>query len=624
MIKCTLDYIFDKLELWLTENPKEIIFWTIGILVAYRIIMGLYYGIIISKMKKKNKEAIKLRLEEREKSFKYNFEISKILSPELQKQIFDADIEKLQSLLGSGKLTSEQLIKFYYMRTKTRGLDMNAVTDSNIEEALKLAKKADLKIKKQGQKIFETEPLLGIPFSVKESIAMEGFSNTQGFPTRAQAKEDFTCDVILTLKKKGGIPFVRTTIPQALMAFESKNEIYGQALNPHSKERTPGGSSGGEGALVGGGCSPFGIGSDIGGSVRIPVAFCGIYGFKATPYRISFVGHPSVTPLKGNHSHQTYILPTLGPLCKSMKDVKILMGIMGDVACGNHHNSSIPPMRWRNEIAELRPPKKEVRVNGKRLKKTKIGYFTEIKGLIRSSKKMKECVMKTVDVLEKAGYETEEIEIEKGVEMIKLCFRIFFLDGNNNDFFQKHKHGIEVEHFYKDLKIFYKMPKFVKNILIKIAGFAVSKRVAMVLDTTTPAPIEELFKIGSEHLKYCYEFLDDLKSKGITHLVSPSFATPAYTHGATEKGTLGAVFTIIYNFLGMPAGTLPVMKLEEDDEIEDFVDDIVTDSLKEVCKGSKGMPVGVQIAGFPYEDESVVGLMSEVERLMGLKALIKT
>lgn len=407
------------------------------------------------------------------------------------------------------------------------------------------------------------------------------------------------------------------------MAFESKNEIYGQAHNPHNKDRTPGGSSGGEGALVGGACSPFGIGSDIGGSVRIPAAFCGVYGFKATPHRISFVGHPSVTPLKGNHSHQLYILPALGPICKSMGDLELLMSIMGDVQCGHHHDSSIPPLPWRSEIAEMKPPKQETVVKGIRVRKTKIGYFSEIKGLIRSSKKTREAVMKTVEALQKAGYETEEIVIEEGFDMMELCFKIFFLDGNNNDFFNKHFHGIDVEYFYKDLQTFYTMPKFLKKAMLFIARNLISKRVGMILESTEPAHISKLFKMGGDHISYCNRFYRYLRQKNITHLVSPSFATPAYKHGGSEKGTLGVCFTALYNFLGMPTGTLPVFKLEEDDEIEDVVNDLVTDALKDMCKDSKGMPVGVQVAGFPWEDESVVGLMTEINSLMGLKSFIK-
>lgn len=189
MIKCTLDQIFNFIEEWYSHNPKGITIWILTLLVAYRLIVGIYRGIIVSRFKAKNNEAIKRRLEERDHSFKYTFDISQILSPEIQKQIYDGDISFVRNLLQTGKITSEQLLKFYYMRTKTRGMDMNAVTDSNFEQALQMAKKADIEIKSKGAAAFKDKPLLGIPFSVKESIAMEGFSNTQGFPQESTLRK---------------------------------------------------------------------------------------------------------------------------------------------------------------------------------------------------------------------------------------------------------------------------------------------------------------------------------------------------------------------------------------------------------------------------------------------------
>lgn len=133
------------------------------------------------------------------------------------------------------------------------------------------------------------------------------------------------CVIVQVLKKQGAIPFVKTNIPQGLLrlmifkssfkvltrchnnvytvlyfqsniyfisSYDCSNPIYGQTLNPHNLQKTSGGSSGGEGALIGGGGSLLGMGSDIGGSIRIPASFCGIYGFKPTPRRLRY-GWPS-------------------------------------------------------------------------------------------------------------------------------------------------------------------------------------------------------------------------------------------------------------------------------------------------------------------------------------------
>ena len=121
------------------------------------------------------------------------------------------------------------------------------------------------------------------------------------------------------------------------------NEIYGLAQNPHNTSRTPGGSSGGEAGLVAARCSPLGLGTDIGGSIRGPASFCGIYGFKPTPYRTSY--HGSIVPLPDHSAPQIAIHPSIGPLAATMNDLKlatesILKSYMID--------SALPPLPFNN------------------------------------------------------------------------------------------------------------------------------------------------------------------------------------------------------------------------------------------------------------------------------------
>ena len=201
-------------------------------------------------------------------------------------------------MLDEKKISSESLVKFYYQRSKTVGRKLEAVTESNIETALIMAIEADREIAEGCDRT--KRPILGVPFSVKESIAMKGFDSTQGYPSRIGKPEDKNAYIVDALIEAGGIPFMRTNVPQGLMTFESVNEIFGNSKNPHQTTRTSGGSSGGEASLIASGCSPFGMGSDIGGSVRIPSLFSGLFGFKHTTGRLSFNGHPPITPIDEN------------------------------------------------------------------------------------------------------------------------------------------------------------------------------------------------------------------------------------------------------------------------------------------------------------------------------------
>lgn len=135
-----------------------------------------------------------------------------------------------------------------------------------------------------------SKPLLGVPISVKDQIDMAGFDSTCGLAARCfkPAKDD--CILIKLLIDKGAIPFIRGNVPQCLMLPESDNNVWGQSKNPHDPRTTPGGSSGGDAALVAYRATPLAIGTDIGGSLRIPAHYCGIYTFKPTPQRISLKG----------------------------------------------------------------------------------------------------------------------------------------------------------------------------------------------------------------------------------------------------------------------------------------------------------------------------------------------
>ena len=125
---------------------------------------------------------------------------------------------------------------------------------------------------------------------------MKGFASSYGAVERCEEKEEEDGEIIKVLKEAGMIPFVRSNVPQLCLTYESNNIIWGQALNPWNRERTPGGSSGGEGSLISSRCSPLGLGTDVGGSVRIPALYCGIYSLKPSFPRMIFKGHCRTAP----------------------------------------------------------------------------------------------------------------------------------------------------------------------------------------------------------------------------------------------------------------------------------------------------------------------------------------
>lgn len=196
------------------------------------------------------------------------------------------------------EISSEDVITAYVTRCREVNPLINAIVEDRFEAALQEAREVDSFLKSttlNDDSIASKKPLLGLPITVKESIAVQGMSYCVGVKdTPSRATRD--ADIVTRIREAGGIPLLVSNTPELCMWWHTFNKITGVTRNPYDTRRTPGGSSGGEAALLGAGASLLGIGSDIAGSIRLPALFCGIFGHKPTPDWISVKGHkPSAT-----------------------------------------------------------------------------------------------------------------------------------------------------------------------------------------------------------------------------------------------------------------------------------------------------------------------------------------
>ena len=505
------------------------------------------------------------------------------------------------------------------MKSKTRGRELTATIESLLDTALPLARKADALLTEQGEAAYEEFPLLGLPISIKESISIEGLDCTQGYETRCGRPEKTTSPLVTELIRKGAIPFVRTNLPQGMMTpVESANPVYGRTQNAHHPGRTSGGSSGGEGVAIATCCSPAGIGSDIGGSIRIPSLFNGVFGFLPTPGRISLKGHPIQNPAPWLEDiPQTLVHATCGPIAKSVSDLNLIMRVIGQEALGNGLEAQIPPMNWDNETATAKP--KALNTG-----KVKIGYYTKFEGFLGSSKFTQKAVLRVVEALKQAGYEVEEIEFPEIKELYKTFIQILGSDGNIGYLMTTDLHGFELEKVYNTFWLIYNMWSTPKKILGSILKKLVSERMGMVIESMKPVDSKKFFALANRHLELKKRTYEYLQKRGISFTLGPSCGTSAFIHELTSEGMEATYYSALFNTLGMPSGALPVLKIpDEDDEYLDTVNDPLTKNLKQNVKGVKGLPIGVLVSGFPYQDESVIAMMREIEELMDLKPLVK-
>lgn len=233
----------------------------------------------------------------------------------------------LAEKIRTKQVKAEEVVTAFIERCKEVNGLINAIVEERYEDAIAEARNVDLFIEKfqNPSTLKETKPFLGVPFTTKESNEAKGFLHTMGLICRREHRSNADATVVGYLKGAGGILIAKTNIPELNLWTESRNNLYGQTCNPYNTTRTVGGSSGGEGAIIAACGAPISIGSDIGGSTRMPAFFNGVFGHKPSE---------RMTPLKGiglRNSDYVNSMAEAGPICKKADDlIPLLKVLVGD------------------------------------------------------------------------------------------------------------------------------------------------------------------------------------------------------------------------------------------------------------------------------------------------------
>jgi fatty acid amide hydrolase 2 len=227
---------------------------------------------------------------------------------------------ELAAAIAAREVTSREVVEAHIARLEAFQPRTRAIAVDCYATARAAADAADAAAEQRG-------PLHGVPCTIKESFAVEGLPNAAGLVSRRDHRAPADAPTVALLRDAGAIPLGLTNTSELCMWIESDNRLYGRTSSAYDPRRTAGGSSGGEGAAVGSGGSPFGLGADIGGSVRIPAFFNGVFGHKASPGLIDNAGQFPVA------EGDALRLLTPGPLCRRAEDLMPLTRILaGDEA----------------------------------------------------------------------------------------------------------------------------------------------------------------------------------------------------------------------------------------------------------------------------------------------------
>src|SRR5580704_14433280 len=278
------------------------------------------------------------------------------------------------------RISPVELVDAHLAQIERLNPKLNAFVQVDAERAQRAARDAESSVMKKKQ----LGPLHGVPISIKSSLEVAGLRCESGTRLRAGFVATQDAPIVARLKNAGAIVLGVTNTPELLMAWETDNLLYGRTNSPWDLERTPGGSSGGEAAAIASGCSAGGVGSDGGGSIRVPAHFCGICGLKPTPGRVPSTGHFPVS------AGPFALIGVVGPMARTIDDLKILFEVMAGPDPGDPMSAPVPLRRISRED----------------LRQIRVGYF-EDDGRTPVTPETRAAVSEAADGLRRAGFEVE-------------------------------------------------------------------------------------------------------------------------------------------------------------------------------------------------------------------------
>jgi fatty acid amide hydrolase len=500
--------------------------------------------------------------------------------------LFSKSATELSRLLAAGEISSEEVTKAHLERIDAVDRKVRAFTTVFRYEALSAARKADDE-RRRGE---VRGPLHGLPVSVKESLDMAGFASTLGAPSRrnVRAKED--AGITQMLREAGAVILGRTNLSQLMLYNEARNPIFGQTANPWSLDHSPGGSSGGESAAIAAGMSPLGIGTDIGGSIRVPAYSCGIAGLKPTLDRWTNKG--SNTALLG----QEVIRSQLGPMARSAHDLVLAMNAL-DPARMSAIDGRVPPVPFadpaRFDPASLR-----------------VGVYTD-DGLIPSSSTVVRAVNEAAAALRARGATVIDFTPPGMVDVAYDYFRAMSADGGAAG--TQVLAGGAVDPSLQPLLLLARVPPSVRLAAARVADIAGEHRLARFLAAVGEKTISELWAVTARLRSARTTILAAMAEAKIDLILGPVYATAAIPHGVSKDFTMAGTPAMLWNATQLPAGVVPVTRVTSAETKRENPKDRLEKRAAEVDSKSEGLPVGVQVIGRPWEEDRVLAGMIAIE-----------
>lgn len=438
-------------------------------------------------------------------------------------------------------------------------------------------------------------PLLGVPITIKEQFLVKGTPTTFGLQRRRDHCAEWEGPLVTALRRAGAIVVGKTNVCQTLIYHESDNPLYGRTVNPWDALRTPGGSSGGEAAVVAAGGSAAGLGSDLGGSIRVPAHFCGIHGLK-----------PTLGRLPGDDTPRDYGSPPLdmaaqpGPMTRRVADLWLLMSVLAAAA------PAVPPATMRGE-----PTPFQARVTP--AAQLRVGFYTD-DGFFPAAPALRRAVQEAAAALSAAGAHVKEFAFPRVDEGMRL-----FLLFNTADNLQRIRAALGPERPVRPIAGLLRLsrvPNALREPLARAIDVAGQRRFAFPAHAARHLTATGLEQARADLIAYRALVAAAMDAAGVDVLLSPPHALPALPHGATEflhVANAGS-YSVIYNALGYPAGVAAATRVRPGEESDRPPSrDWIEQRAARAERGSAGLPIGVQVAARAWREDLVLSAMGILE-----------
>jgi len=499
----------------------------------------------------------------------------------------DLSAREIVRRITVGDLSSSEVIEHFIARLKAVNGKLNAVAVDLSENARKTAANVD-NARSRGEKL---GPLAGLPVTIKECFDLAGTASTFGLPSRRDVIESQDDPHVAALRAAGAIPIAKTNVPQLMIFAETDNPLYGRTNNPWDLERSCGGSSGGEAAVIAASASPLGLGNDIGGSLRIPAAFCGVASIKPTAGRIP--DHCS----HGLPIGQRGIASQVGPMARYVEDLTMALGVLD---------------RARDSFADPGPQFGDpAAVDVSRLR---FATFTD-DGEFPVAPSVRRAVAEAAAFLTAAGAKPvawQPPDLRRVCDLFFAC-----LSADRALAFRRLLRGNKVSRHIRPLLLTAAMPIWLRSIV----GFALDtlgqRRTALTVRRFAAGSADQYWQTVEAIENFRDQLLRSLEQADggpIDLVVCPAYPVPAVRHGATERMPVPGAYAPLANVSGFPAGIVPVTRVRPGEESDRRASrDQVDRVAQEAERGSVGLPIAVQVIARPWHDHVALAAMAKIE-----------